>query len=74
MPLISHVSSALYGESSAPPVPCSRSASEAGYVVDRGVFDDVMVGQTHDASSLVALGSAALHSHPTERGVLSVVF
>lgn len=54
--------------------PCNRSGSDGWYVVGGGVFDDLVVGQTHDASRLVPLRGAALDFHSREGGVLAVVF
>lgn len=53
--------------------PCSRSGCGWRYVVGRGVLDDLVVGQSHDAARLVPLGSTALDGHAGQRGVLSIV-
>ena len=63
-----------FGVISELPAVCSRSAWGEAYVVDGGVLDDLMVGEAHDASGLVSLRGAALDCHPSQRGVLSVVF
>jgi hypothetical protein len=42
-------------------------------VVGGGVFDDLMVGQSHDTARLVPLRGATLDGHTGEGGVLAVV-
>lgn len=42
-------------------------------MVGGGVFDDLMVRQSHDATGFVPLGSTALDSHTCQRSVLPVV-